>query len=184
MGLTRIRSKHVALAKSDKYFKRVLTLIKGTKDPKEIIRRCEREVIRLGMKIEKKSSSSMKWSKMTTTYYSKVKLGSDFDDEPLWAQAVIWAHEMVHVYQWRGMGKGRFAFRYAWRLSRWWIEMQGYRMSVHVRKVLKVSKEMTERYIRARPSSLRGSYSLGGIRWKDLREKTRSVLFGELKKKR
>lgn len=184
MGLTRIRSSAVRSANDDRYFKKVLKLIDGADTPGEIINRCEREAKRMGLKVTTKSSTSLKWSKMTTTFYREIRLGVDFDDEPEWAQAVIWCHEMVHVYQWRGMGRVGFARRYAWRVSRWWIEMQAYRMSIHVRKLLKVNHRMTERYIRAKPSSLRGGYALGGLRWKHLRDKTSSVLFGELEKKR
>ena len=182
MGWTRIRSKHVRWAGDDTYYNKVKALLAGADTAEEIIARCEQEARRLGLRVVKKDSSSMKWSKMTTTWYREIRLGSDFDDEPEWARAVIWAHEMVHVYQWRGMGRARFASRYAWRLWRWAIEIQAYRMSVHIRKVLKIRKSWTERYIRDRPYRLKAVYLLGGLRWSHLRNKTRSVLTHELKK--
>ena len=183
MGWTRLKSKDIRRAEYDGYYDKVLDLIKGCKTPKQIIEKCEAEARRLKLQVVKKYSSSMKWSKMTTTFYKEIRLGADFDDEPDWAQAVIWAHEMVHVYQWRGMGRGTFASRYAWRSWRWAIEMQGYRMSLHVRKVLGIKREWNARYIRAMPSILKSGYVLGGLRWSHLRDRTREVLFAELKKK-
>lgn len=180
MGLTRLRSSAIRSANDDHYFNKVLKLIDGAKTPEEIIERCEKEAKRLGLRITTKSSTSLKWSKMTTTFYKEIRLGSDFDDEPAWAQASTWAHEMVHVYQWRGMGRAKFARRYLWRVSRWWIEMQAYRMSIHVRKVLGIDKTMTQRWIREKPYRLKAGYLLGGLRWKDLRNKTRQVLTEEL----
>jgi len=184
MGWTRIRKSHVKLAFNDRYFDKVLKLLDGATTAKEIIDRCEAEAKRLGLKVKKKTSSFFKWSKMTTTYYKEIRLGEDFDDEPEWAQAVTWAHEMVHVYQWRGMGRANFARRYLWRIWRWIIEMQAYRMSIHIRKLLGIKESWTKRYIRDKPYKLKGGYLLGGLRWSHLKKQTRHVLFIELRKKR
>lgn len=182
MGLWRIRSKDVHRANDDEYFCKVLKLLKGATTPDEIITRCERETLRLGMRYVNKSSSSMRWSKYTTTWYSQVRLGSNFRDRSRLAQAATWAHEMIHVYQWRGEGRGRFGTRYIGYPGRWrWAyEMQAYRMSIHIRKVLKVTTSSTKRYIRDKHESMRKTYSLGGFRSSDLRNKTREVLYDEL----
>ena len=184
MGLTRIRNSAVRKAFEDRYVDKVLKLIDGANTPAEVINRCEREAKRLGLRVTTKSSSSLKWSKMTTTFYKEIRLGTNFSKTPDWAQAVTWCHEMVHVYQWRGMGRFKFARRYAWRVSRWWIEMQAYRMTIHMRKKFKIDRSWSERYIEAIPYRLKAGYALGGLRWSHLRKQTVHVMTTELDKRR
>jgi len=178
--MARIRKKWRTRALDNDAFNKVKKLLNGAKTAEDIIERCKAECKRLGYEITTKSSSSMKWSKMTTTYYKEIRLGEDFDEEPDWAQAVTWAHEMVHVYQWRLMGKVTFARRYLSALWRWVIEMQAYRMSIHIFEQLGANKEWVERYIRQKPDHLRGPYAFWRIRKSDLRKYTRIILRTEL----
>jgi len=184
MGLTRLRGSAIRSANDDRYFSMVLNLICGATTPEEIILRCEDEANRLDMKIMTKASTSLKWSKMTTTFYREIRLSQGYSDKSPWQKAATWCHEMVHVYQWRGMGRTKFASRYAWRTSRWWIEMQAYRMDIYISKMSLAKTTKIQDYIESMPSNLRSGYALGGLRQKDLRDATREVLTGELNKTR
>lgn len=183
MGLIRIRPEDVRRAYVNDAFDRVLKLLEGADTAEEISHRCHRDALRLGLIVRHKSSSSLKWSKFTTTFYEEVRLGSDFYEEPAWAQAATWAHELVHVHQWRIVGRAKFGRRYVFSLRwRWMYEMQAYRMSILIRQRLGVSEEMTLRYIRQKPESLRSSYLLMGLRNNHLRDYTRQILTSEMDK--
>ncbi len=186
MGAFKIRNKDIARQNDDKYLDKVPNQIKGADTPDEIISQCKKEAKRLGLRIVHKSSTFPRLSKFTTTLYKEIRLGTSFRDKPRWVQATIWAHEMVHVYQWRGEKRARFALRYIGFPGRyrWAYEMQAYRMSIHVRKVLKATRSSTNRSIEARPKGMKKGYSLGLLRWRDLRGDTRDVLYDELERKR
>lgn len=178
--MARIKSKHVKRAMDNQAYDKVKKLLKGANSAEEVIARCTREAKRMGLQIKTKTSTSLKWSKMTTTFYKEIRLGQDFDQEPEWARAVIWAHEMVHVYQWRQMKRARFAARYLRAFWRWAIEIQAYRMSVMVRKRLGIEAVWNDRYIRQLPDRLRGGYALWRIRRSSLHEQTIKALRSEL----
>lgn len=173
----RLRSSDIRRADSTRAFDKVMKLLEGATTADEIIERCRREAKRLGLRIVTKSSTSLQWSKFTTTFYKEIRLGSEFHKKAKWQQAATWAHEMVHVYQWRLEGRARFGSRYVFRTRyRWAYEVEGYRMSVHIRERLKVPRAWTRAYIFDRPNVLRKSYALHTIRRNDLTKHTIEIL--------
>jgi hypothetical protein len=154
-----------------------MDLLKGASTAEDIIERCVQEAMRLKLDIRHKRSRSLKWSKFTATYYREIRLGSNFTKLPKWAQATIWAHEMVHVYQWRDVGRSKFGTSYVFNpMKRWEWEMQGYRMSVAIRKRLGISTETNERYIEDKIKSVWKAYVLSALHKPSYEKKTRMAL--------
>ena len=174
--MAKLRKKHVKLAFRNTSYDKVVKLLDGAKTPAEVIDRCEREAKRLGLRVVKKNSTSLKWSKMTTTFYREIRLGTEYDRMPEWAKAALWAHEMVHVYQWRDMGRAKFARRYMWAPTRWAIEMEAYRITIFMRQRFGVERVWNERYIGDLVHVFRSAYGMWRIQAKSLRKNTVEVL--------
>lgn len=181
MGLIRIRDKHVRLAMDNDSYDAVKDLLQGSKTPSIIIERCIDEANRLDLRITTKTSTSKTWSKMTTTFYKEIRLGTGFALQPEWAQAMIWAHEMVHGNQWRKMGRATFGTRYLDTRWRWIIEMQAYRMSIHIRERIGIPQAATVTYIQQKPNDLWDAYAFWALNKWDFTKYTREVLSTELK---
>lgn len=139
----------------------------------------------LGMKIVTKSSNHLRLSKMTTTYYKELRLGTNFEDKDDIGQAQIWVHEAPHTKQWRYYGRIKFSYKYAkdsrWR---WSIEMpcygEGLRWSIiHARyeglSVEKIDKAI-DNYIERIVRIFANGYGLGWVHRGDMRKWTRKIL--------
>ncbi len=174
MGAIKIRSKDVKLAKDCRHLRLDYDSFKSVEQLREYI---DHLVIDgFGMRIEKKTSRANVMSKFTTTYYKEMRLGIDFDelDEPI--QAVVMAHELVHVYQWRHYGRAKFGPKYVMSgRFRWAMEMQAYRESVRWRKLMNDSK--LDQYCKDRWEVLWREYFLWPTLRRDhVRNKTRKIL--------
>ena len=181
MGWLEIRDIDVEWAQDNCAYDKVMALIEGAETPEQIIEMCEAECKRLGIEIRHKNSSSLRWSKATTTFYRYVLLGTVFPSLDPWQQASTWCHEMGHVYQWRLDGRARFGSRYVFRTRwRWIYETQCSRISVAIRERLKINRSNTDQYINATPGSFKANYAMGSLRWKDLESKTIKLLCAEL----
>jgi hypothetical protein len=179
----KLRSSDIRRAKSSRYNNKKLA---DYTTPDQVFDRYipyfERE---LGMNLVIKSSSRMRLSKMTTTYYREIRLGSGWNDYAPDVRAAILVHEAVHARQWRGYGASRFGLYYAsnprWR---WSIEMQGYRESVRWAVIAMNAAQLPaaaiegriDEYIGDCTQSLVTAYSLGRISKSNLRRHTQEIL--------
>jgi len=57
-------------------------------------------------------------------------LACDWEAKPLAAQAIVKAHELVHMNQERVLGTGAYIAQYANARGRWVLEMQAYAVSI------------------------------------------------------
>ena len=177
MAILKIRSIDVSRASNDKYYNDIACEIQPHNEAIDIIKACQDYAKKLGIKIEEKSSNSLKISKMSTTYYKSIRLGSNFSKKSDIDKAKTWAHELCHSLQWRHEGRVKFGSRYIlsprWR---WVYEVQAYRISVMVLRKLKLNDSDINDYIKRIPNSLRNNYSLKIIRKKDIENKTIQIL--------
>lgn len=176
MGLIRIRKADVDLALDSRLHDPVLDESwKG--EPERLKVHYRKEWERYGVKAVYKSTSYGRLSKMTTTYYRKIRLGTGYAKaEPEW-QAVTDAHETVHVRQWRRWGRNRFRTRYLfWTRWRWAIEVQAYAESVRALVALGASESKIRDYITRRPKVLWDNYALKSLRKNDVYSMTIFVL--------
>lgn len=131
----------------------------------------------VGVRAVKKSSAFGRLSKMTTTFYKQIRLGTNYDKKsPEWKAATD-AHETVHVHQWRRWGRNRFRSRYIfWPRWRWSIEMQGYTESIRALVCLGASDELIHEFIQSRPGSLKSGYALGILNQDQMSTETLRIL--------
>jgi hypothetical protein len=135
------------------------------------------DVRALGLRVVKKSSTSMRLSKMSTTYFSELRLGSGYDDRPIHDQAALIAHELYHARQWRHYGRATFATSYVMRPKwRWAIETQAYGESVRAWVAMGATREFVMRYIETRADVLLRDYALGILNKESVRASTSAVL--------
>jgi hypothetical protein len=187
-GKRRLKSKHIKLARSYKFNN---DRLHKYEDAQAVMDRYipyfEKD---LGMRLVIKSTTKLKLSKMTTTYYNEIRLGSGWKDKNLESQAYILVHEAVHARQWRHYGRAKFGWKYIsdprWR---WAIEVQGYRegimWGVVVLKARGLSQAKIEKALSTKIdhviSSLLRAYSLGSIRSSDIKKHTRDILEGDIR---
>lgn len=155
----KITDKYVELAKSNENWDPEVMQLKSARS---IIDYTTKKMQSLGVTLIQKKSSKMQWSTMTTAMYRDVYLGSGWEDKSMAGKAQTLSHELVHLRQWRKYGPIRFALRYIFSSRfRWAMEIQAYRMSVAVRKTLRV--RATREYINARPEKLRSIYKMKSL---------------------
>lgn len=132
---------------------------------------------KVGVKAVKKSSAFGRLSKMTTTYFKQIRLGTGYDKKSDEWKAATDAHETVHVKQWRRWGRNRFRSRYLfWPRWRWAIEMQGYTESVRALVALGAADELLHEFIQSRPGSLKRNYALGILNQDQMSKETLRIL--------
>lgn len=117
-------------------------------------------------------------SKMSTTYYKQVRLGTTYRKLSDGGKALTDGHETVHVKQWRHYGRSTFRTRYLfWTRWRWAVEVQAYAESVRVLVALGARDEEIREYITSRPTVLWEKYvGMKLIRKRDLWSNTILVL--------
>ena len=110
-------------ARSDKY--RSTSLERFT-DPRQICSYVLAQFRAKGFRVVVKSPNDPK-PDSTTTLPGLLWLAHDWGSKSLGAQAVVLAHERIHLMQMCDVGPGRFVARYALKPRERWIwEMQGY----------------------------------------------------------
>lgn len=177
MGLVKLRSKDRERALSTRHF--VDKVLSFERDPDGLLAYCISFAKRHGVRIVEKRPSRLKLSKMTTTYYREIRVAVGFWGRG-WSvarRAVVMAHEILHVLQWRFYGRVTFAMSYVGSARfRWAIEMQAYRFGVLVKRMLGYAERSIQDSIRHRASAMRKPYALGGLRWRDVKKYTPAVL--------
>jgi len=142
----------------------------------------------LGLELVTKDSNFLRLSKMTTTYYKQVRLGSDWPNYNVYQKANTLVHEAVHARQWRSYGRYRFGTWYLRRPRwRWAMEMQGYRESMrwsiinlHGRRA---SSRRIEAEIKRRADAVTGilvnGYVLGRVSRSDRMTQTKRIMLAD-----
>lgn len=133
--------------------------------------------------IKKKASHfGSRLSKMSTTYYKEIRVGSLWEEFIVPKRAAVLKHEIVHAKQWRHYGRASFGSKYIFSARfRWAMEVQAYRESTRVYRTLGAVEKWLREYVNdAVPNSLWGSYALGTLRKDDVYEQTRKILSLEL----
>lgn len=181
--MSRLKDRHLKLARSFRHNSRTLERYPTpTAAMDYYVPYLEDE---MGKDLVLKSTSHLKLSKMTTTYYRQVRLGSGWIDLNIEQKAYILVHEAVHARQWEYYGPLKFGNRYVfWPRWRWAIEVQGYREGImwgvvvlSARGVDKVETEsLLKRKIDQVIESLLGKYALGTVNKSDIRKHTRKIL--------
>lgn len=176
MGLIKLRSQDLALARDESYHDP--TIERGRWEASELIERFELLADRMGVAIDRKGDNGTPLSRMSTTYYTTIRLGTSYDDKsPAW-QAVTLGHELCHARQWRGYGRSTFRTRYLfWPRWRWSIEMQAYRESIRVMMALRFKASTIADFIDERPDVLLDKYAIGTLDHANVRTYTQKILW-------
>lgn len=133
--------------------------------------------------LKKKSSHfGSRFSKMSTTYYREIRVGSRWEEFSVAKKAAVLKHEIVHAKQWRHYGQVRFAAKYIFSARfRWSMEVQAYRESVRAYRTLGALESWLREYVLdSVPGSLWNSYGLRTLRKDDVYDETRKLLLKEL----
>lgn len=174
MGWLRLKPSHIRLASNDDLFDReVFHHDDGRKrTAEEVIHWCETKARAMGMKIVQKPPSSLKLSKFGSTYYGEIRLPMDYNKRSAWRNAALWAHELIHAWQWRKYKRfgSKYIFNSRWR---WAIEMQCYRVTV---RAWKHFGKNPHKYINDKPEGMRKSYACKAIRKADIEKYTLATL--------
>lgn len=101
-----------------------------------------------------------KWLEMTTQLPWCTLEESDWDEKKPPEQAATLWHELVHVYQARGLGALKFMARYADPFWRWAYEMQAYRQTVRCMLTIGYRPDQVEEVVDGVSQRLRGTYAL------------------------
>lgn len=122
----------------------------------------------MGLRIVKKNTVFKRWSKLSTTFYSQIRVGVDFDkpvkggaEALLQKQAITLMHELRHARQWRKYGRTGFAKRYLGdpRFG-WYCEVACYGESVWTAVSMGARKKWLNKYVHNRDDTLIRSYLL------------------------
>jgi len=168
MGLIKLRDKDIRIAQSQRFRDDALDR-SWNGDAEGLIARWKAEARTMKVAIEYKSSHFGRWSKLSTTFYRSIRLGTTFKSRPPEWQAVTMGHEIFHARQWRGYGPSKFRTRYLfWTRWRWAIEVQAYCESVRVLVALGANDDTIRDYIADRPAVLWRNYAIKSIWKKDV----------------
>lgn len=119
----------------------------GRWTPATLLEHLHDELARYDVTLKPKVAKTGRFARLTTTYYQHVRVPEDWDERGTLGQVLTLAHELVHVRQWRKYGRARFGGRYVFSPRwRWAMEVQAYRESIRVRKVLGMGKGEAEQY--------------------------------------
>ncbi len=178
MGWLKIRDKHIALARNDSCLNAKLDELTSAK---QMLAYYEKELKRRGMKLIPKSTVfGLDWARMTTTLRRNIYIGVNYERYSTRRKAAVLAHEFVHVKQWDKYR--RFGLRYLFSARFGWaMEMQAYRETIRVKKLLGYREKYIEAYVNERAGRLwRGYKLMRQIRRKHLDVYTHEVLSREL----
>jgi hypothetical protein len=135
-----------------------------------------------GYVIRQKSSLFGRLSKMSTTYYKEIRVGSRWETFTVAKKAAVLKHEIVHAKQWHHFGQATFGTKYIFSARfRWAMEVQAYRESTRAYRTLGATEPWLREYVTdVVPASLWGSYGLRTLRKDDVFYETRKILMKEL----
>ena len=176
MGLIRLRDDDIALARSRSDEDIALSgPWAGQADP--LCKRYFDEAKEMGLRVVEKSSTWLRLSKMSTTYYKELRLGSGWKEKDIHDQAVILAHELRHARQWRRYGRTTFRNHYIFHTRwRWAVETQCYCESIRALVALGAAPAVIDKYVDDRVKALWESYALGSLHKGDVMTHSRRVL--------
>jgi hypothetical protein len=176
MGLIRLRDDDVALARS-RADEDIALSGPWAGQAQRLCARYLDEAKSLNLRVVEKSSTWLRLSKVSTTYYKEIRLGSDWKEKDIHDQAVILAHELRHARQWRRYGPSTFRNRYIFYTRwRWGVEVQCYAESIRALVALGAVPTAVDKYIDDRVKALWEHYVLGTLHKGDVMTHTRRVL--------
>ena len=180
MGLLSIRQADRDLAANDCFLD--LAIAVGTFTPIELLDHTMTRARSYRVAIVKKPSTSLVLSKFATTLYTQIRVPHGFGDWGTASKAILLAHELVHVRQWRSMRARNFGARYIFSPRfRWSMEMQAYRETVRAQLLMGWTETAVANAIEQRADKLFADYSLRTIRRNHVERYTRAVLYAELR---
>jgi hypothetical protein len=111
--------------------------------------------------IEYKADGIEDWSKFNTTFPKTIYVTKDFDKHQIEIQAVILWHEIVHLREYKEMDPKTFYEHYIFPEGRWALEVQAYRESFRVMRLLGLSESRIRAKMTDQAESLYEGYELG-----------------------
>jgi hypothetical protein len=176
VGLIRLRGEDIALARDDRHGDAVLDCDWSRKEA-ALLDHFEHAAQWMGLAVVNKPDLGTSLSRMSTTYYRELRLGTGYADKTDAWKAVTMAHEILHARQWRHWGPATFRTRYMfWTRWRWAIEVQAYRESVRCLVALGVRPSTLDEYIASRPGVLWSKYAIKTLHKGDVFEHTMRLL--------
>ena len=152
---------------SDPYY---LELAQGTQflskkgevssDPKEALDSALEYIEGKGVDLEYKADGIEAWSRFNTTFPKTIYLVKDFESRPLRNRAEVLWHEVVHLRQYEKMTPSTFYQHYVFAEGRWALEVQAYRESFRVMRILGYDEAAIQTLMRSRAESLYDGYEL------------------------
>jgi hypothetical protein len=169
----RLRSSDIRLARSGRYHDVALNRKWGGKELKAY---GEKVAKKMGYRIVPKSTTTLRLSKMTTTYYREIRVGTTYPSMSVHWQAALLMHELVHGRQWRHYRPVRFGRKYIFSSTfRWAMEMNGYSEHIWAMVALGASNDLVRGRIASCVRTMRKNYLLN-IRRTDFERWTEDVL--------
>jgi len=132
-------------------------------DPEKALAAAKKYIADKNVDIEYKADGIEDWSKFNTTFPTVVYVTKDFDQSQIEMQAVILWHEIVHLREYKEMKPAVFFQHYAFAEGRWALEVQAYRESFRVMRLLGLSESKIRSQMRDQAESLYEGYELGQV---------------------
>ena len=113
--------------------------------------------------VPKATSGSEQWDAFTTAFPKTILVATDWNDLSETARATVLWHELVHLRQYEEHGELLMGLMYVTAEGRWSMEVQAYRESFRVKRVLGESEDLIREGMKRRAASLYNSYELGAM---------------------
>lgn len=132
-------------------------------DPAEALAEAERLIEERRIRILPKAEGMEAWGKFTTTFPRKIYVATYFDELETPYQAVILWHELVHVRQYDLHTPKYMGLLYLVPEGRWALEVQAYRESFRVMRLLGMSDDAIKKQMLPTAEVLYKQYELGSM---------------------
>ena len=130
-----------------------------------------------GYKLIVRRKSGLRLSKVATTYYTQIRLPSNWHEMSVSSKAILMAHEWRHTKQWRSFGRGRFAIKYIASLRfRAATEIECYCESARAMKSVGRPANYINAYIEDRARKMVKFYMLRQLRFSDFDRRCREAM--------
>jgi hypothetical protein len=177
--MARLRSSDLKLGRSDQF---LVPFGDMPQEQHESLAEARRRILAEGWRFRDRPGLTEHGRKFTMTLRKIIWLVDGFNSYPVWKQASILWHELVHVYQRKSWGHSKFLGRYTTARGRWAIETPGYRMSVRAYERLSGGRFHATNYIESKLVSMRKNYWLGWLDQRQYTEETRAIWYTERRK--
>jgi hypothetical protein len=117
-----------------------------------------------GIKVLPKAESGYEqWDQFTTTFPHTILVAPGWDELSYASRAATLWHELVHVREYEEYGELLMGLTYFTAEGRWAMEVQAYRETFRVLRILGRSEEDLRKSMHARADGLYEGYSLGSM---------------------